>query len=53
VELFGKDRERRCGLIDGDVSLGVSFEISKAHTRLSLSLSLSLSFSLYLSACCL
>lgn len=37
VELFGKDG--RCGLIEGDMALGVGFEDSKAHHPFLVSLS--------------
>jgi hypothetical protein len=39
VELFEKVRRtRRCGLVGGSVSLGVNFEVLKAHARPGVSL---------------
>jgi hypothetical protein len=32
-------RIRRCGIVGGDASLGVGFEVSKAHVILSVTLS--------------
>jgi hypothetical protein len=42
MELSESNRKiRRCGLVGGNMSMGVGFQVLKAHTRLSLSLSLS------------
>ena len=47
VALFEKiKRIRRCGLVGGSVSLGVGFEISKAHAKPRVSLLMDLSVAL-------
>lgn len=38
VELFDIRRIRRCGLVGGNVSLGVVFRLSKAHAKSSASI---------------
>lgn len=42
VQLFGKIRKIKCGLVGRRVSLEVGFEVSKAHDRPSVSFCLSI-----------
>lgn len=43
------ERIRECGFVRGDVSLGVGFEVSKAHAKVSVSVCLSVCLSVPIS----